>query len=69
MTLDSRSIPVVTGEEPPPFTLVLADFTNNGKLDLATSTNALVLGNGDGAFQNFTDIMPIHLCRALQESQ
>lgn len=50
--------PVIGGTGPtPPITLVLADFNHDGKLDFATSSNGLVLGNGDGTFQTFTNIM------------
>jgi hypothetical protein len=37
--------------------LALGDFDHDGKLDFATSGNLLALGNGDGTFQNPTDIV------------
>jgi FG-GAP-like repeat len=37
--------------------LVLGDFNHDGKVDFATSGNLMALGNGDGTFQNPTDIM------------
>jgi hypothetical protein len=37
--------------------LVLGDFNHDGKPDFATSGNLMALGNGDGTFQNPTDIM------------
>jgi hypothetical protein len=37
--------------------LVLGDFNHDGKIDFATSGNLIALGNGDGTFQNPTDIM------------
>ncbi len=37
--------------------LALGDFNHDGKLDFATSGNLLALGNGDGTFQNPTDIV------------
>ena len=37
--------------------LALGDFNHDGKADFATSGNLIALGNGDGTFQNPTDIM------------
>ena len=37
--------------------LALGDFNHDGKLDFATSGNLIALGNGDGTFQNPTDIV------------
>jgi hypothetical protein len=37
--------------------LALGDFNHDGKLDFATSGNLMALGNGDGTFQNPTDIV------------
>jgi len=38
--------------------LALGDFNHDGNLDFATSGNLLALGNGDGAFQTPTPIVP-----------
>jgi len=37
--------------------LALVDFNHDGKLDFVTSGNLIALGNGDGTFQNPTDIV------------
>lgn len=39
-------------------TLVLGDFNKDGKLDLASSSNQLALGNGDGTFRTPITIDP-----------
>ena len=38
--------------------IVLGDFNNDGKLDVATSDNLLALGNGDGTFQTPVPFVP-----------
>jgi FG-GAP-like repeat len=37
--------------------LALGDFNHDGKLDFATTGNLIAFGNGDGTFQNPTDIV------------
>jgi hypothetical protein len=41
----------------PATNLVFGDFNHDGKVDVATSSNQLALGNGDGAFQSPVSIL------------